>query len=146
VVLEFNEHGRDKNGSSGRMRPQFSSPESLQRFVTSKQNEQVEAGMGIRLKTVTESRTNLGVEQDELPTLLLAAKSALVKCNSSGISTEQKQFNESIYNVMEALTTKVINQVDQTSTTNATSSVNLTAPSPERNQKQNLVTPMQKMG
>ena len=148
--LEFNEHGRDKNGSSGSMRPQFSSPESLQRFVTSKQNQQVEAGMGMRLNG-TESSPNLGVEQDELSTLLLDAKSALVKCNSSGggISTEQKQFNESIYNVMEALTTKVINhrhhEVDQTSTTNA-SSVNLTAPSPERNQKQNLVTPMQKAG
>ena len=161
--LEFNEHGtyknangvngsyKNANGSAGSMRPQFSSPKALQRFVTNKQNEQVEAGMGTRLN-VTESSPNMGDEQNELATLLLAAKSALVKCNSSGggISTEQKQFNESLYNVIEALTAKIINlssghDVDQTSTTNA-NSANLTAPSPERSQKQNLVTPLQKTG
>jgi len=148
--LEFNEHAKstidndkDKNiyGSSHTVRPQFSSPEALQSFVKRKQEEQ---GAEKQLPLVQKKHS-----QNELDALLSTAKSALVHCNGSGgISAEQKQYNEAIYNLMEALTTKVNSKVNsgtadkQPHTTNTAG----TPPSPSRvDPSQNMVTPMQKM-
>ena len=146
--LDFNEHAEstdnDKNryANSHTGRPQFSSPEALQNFVKRKQGEQVAERQSVQVQKTQ--------NQNELGTLLSTAKSALVCCNSSGkISAEQKQYNEAIYNMMEALTAKVNSKVNsgtadkQPHTTNTAG----TPPSPSRvDQSQNMVTPMQKMG
>ena len=137
--LDFNEHtestDNDKNryANSHTGRPQFSSPEALQNFVKRKQGEQVAERQSVQVQKTQ--------NQNELGTLLSTAKSALVCCNSSGmISTEQKQYNEAIYNMMEALTAKV-NSGNADKQPHTASS-----PSPSRvDQSQNMVTPMQKM-
>lgn len=143
--LEFNEHAKstvnDKNrpASSHMVRPQFSSPEALQNFVKRKQEEQVAEGK--RQSPQVQKKQN----QNELGALLSTAKSALVCCNTSGgISSEQKQYNEAIYNMMEALTAKVNSgTADKQPHTFHTAG---TPPSPSRvDQSQNMVTPMQKM-
>lgn len=142
--LDFNELAKStvnhKNiyASSHAVRPQFLNPEVLQNFVKRKQEEQVAES---QLPQV-QKKDN----KNELDTLLSEAKSRLVCCNSSGrISTEQKQYNEAIYNIMEALTAKVNSGTadKQPHTTNTAG----TPPSPSRaDQSQNMVTPMQKMG
>ena len=141
--LELNEHAKstinDKNRSSSShlVRPLFSSPEVLQNFVKRKQEEQ---GAEKQSPQVQKKEN-----QNELDALLSTAKSSLVCCNSSGgISTEQKQYNEAIYNMMEALTAKVNSSTADKQPHTASSAG--TPPSPSRaDQSQNMVTPMQKM-
>lgn len=140
--LELNEHAQSTvndniYASSYAVRPQFSSPEVLQNFVKRKQEEQIAE----RQFPLVQKK-----HQNELDTLLSTAKSALVCCNSSGrISTEQKQYNEAIYNIMEALTAKVDSSTADKQPHTASSAG--TPPSPSRvDQSQNMVTPMQKMG
>ena len=145
--LEFNEHAKstvndkDENRptSSHTGRPQFSSPKALQNFVKRKQEEQVAEGKS-QLPQVQKQHN-----QNELDALLSTAKSRLVCCNSSGmISTEQKQYNEAIYNMMEALTATV-NSATAHKLPHTTNTAG-TPPSPSRvDQSQNMVTPMQKM-
>merc|ERR1712070_451253 len=86
-------------------RPRFSTPESLQTFVREKQHDQQARGRAMQTQTAVTPAS----PADELSTLLPNAKGALVCCNIIGgnISNEQKQFNEAIFNVMEALTAKV---------------------------------------
>ena len=142
--LEFNEHAqstvndKSRSSSSHTGRLQFSSPEALQNFVKRKQEEQVAEEK--RQSPQVQQKQN----QNELNAQLSTAKSALVCCNSSGmISAEQKQYNEAIYNLMEALTAKVNSSTadKQPHTTNTAGT-----PSPSRvDQSQNMVTPMLKM-
>ena len=144
--LEFNEHAQstvndNKNiyANSHTGRPRFSSPEALQNFVKRKQEEQ--GAEGKRQSVQVKEKQN----QNELDTLLTEAKSELVCCNSSGgISNEQKQYNEAIYNIMEALTAKVDSSTADKQPHTASSAG--TPPSPSRvDQSQNMVTPMQMM-
>ena len=91
-----------EEGAGIAKRPRFSTPESLQTFVREKQHEQA-GGRTMQTQTAVTPAPS-----DELSTLLSNAKNALVCCNiASGTSNEQKQFNEAIFNVMEALAAKV---------------------------------------
>mmetsp|Transcript_14740 Transcript_14740/g.26741 ORF Transcript_14740/g.26741 Transcript_14740/m.26741 type:complete len:383 (-) Transcript_14740:107-1255(-) len=151
--LDFDDQNTTSNTSgnnehtSRTKRPLFSTPESLQSFVRRRHDEQTGDTPHDEVRIVLAATAEKGCEhQNEFSTLLSAAKSALVGCNSAGcISKEQKQFNEAIYTVVEALTAKSKSSDGKDTKDNDTSTTEM---SPAHgNPRQKMVTPiMQNMG
>ena len=138
--FDYGEYGTSTPSAINTSKPRYSSsPESLQKFV--KQKQDLSGGAKQLPPSWSKPKAN-GDQSFKLSTLLSTAKSALVRCNSAGgsSSTEQKQFNEAIYNVMEVLTAKVNSQVSHSQTTNVTNTSTVFTGHVDPRQ----VTPMQK--
>lgn len=135
-----------RTSCSSAKRPRFSTPESLRTFVRARQDGQIGGSARHAHGNVTSSvnADGEGGGEQELSALLSAAKSALVRCISAGgVSEEQRQFNESIYNAVEALTAKQQLDGGEKNSASARSDAPTSVSSPARaNQRQKMmVTP-----
>jgi hypothetical protein len=99
-----NTHTPSQNSSK---RPCFSDPESMQAFVRMSQEEKMGGLKSDSTEDEHMGQSTIGRHRD-ISSLLTTAKSALVSCNCEGsTSAQQMEFNEAIYNVIEAVASKL---------------------------------------